>query len=333
MKFNFNNLWFTRLFSLLLAVGLFFFVNLENQSRFQSTEPTDGASITSTEIITNLPIEVNIDTDRYFVSGIPDSATLRLEGPQAIIFQTIATQSFTIRTPDLNALGSGEHTVPLLVDGVSNSIATSVSPAVVNLTVEEKQVAEYELAVVVDEDFDIADGYELLEPTLSTNTVQLSGADSTMAQIDQVIVEIASDETDIKEDLLMSAQVLVLDENGEPLNINANPSQVEINAPVVRTKKEVPIVLREGSDGEVGYAYEVSLSNAENETIIVRGAPEAVADLQNFPITVNLDGITESQVLTIPINEIPEGIEETNKEEIEVVIEVTEEIQNSLMEN
>ena len=72
MKFNFNNTWFTRIFSFILAIGLFFFVNLENQTRFQSTAPTDGASITSTEIITNLPIEVNINTDQYFVSGIPD---------------------------------------------------------------------------------------------------------------------------------------------------------------------------------------------------------------------------------------------------------------------
>ncbi len=332
MRFNFNNLWFTRIFSLLLAIGLFFFVNLENRSRFQSTEPTDGASITSTEIITNLPIEVNIDTDQYFVSGIPDSATLRLEGPQAIIFQTVATQSYTISTPNLNELGSGEHNVPLQVEGVSDSITTSVSPGVVNLTIEEKQMAEYELSVIVDEDLDISEGYELLEPSLSTNVVQLSGAASTMEQIDQVVVEISSDESNIKSDILMSAQVLVLNENGEPLNVNANPSQVEINAPVVRTTKEVPIVLREGSAGEAGYSYDISLSNAETDTITVRGEPGAVSDLQNFPVTVDLDGVTESQVTKIPIDELPEGIEEISKDEIEVVIEVTEENENSRME-
>lgn len=329
MKFNFNNPWFTRVFSFVLAIGLFFFVNLENQTRFQSTAPTDGASITSTEIITNLPIEVNINTDQYFVSGIPDSATLRLEGPQAIIFQTVATQSYTISTPDLNALGSGEHTVQLQVEGVSESIATSVSPGFINLTIEEKVMEEYELSVVVDEDLNIAEGYELLEPSLSTNIVQLSGAASTMARIDQVVVEISSDEDSINSDLLMSAQVLVLDENGEPLNVNTNPSQVEINAPVARTTKEVPIVLREGTNGEAGYSYEVSLSNAESDTMRVRGEPEAIDDLQNFPVTVDLDGITESQVITIPLGDLPPGIEEISKDEIEIVIDVTEENNNN----
>ncbi len=329
MKFNFNNLWFTRLFSLVLAIGLFFFVNLENQTRFQSTAPTDGASITSTEIITNLPIEVNINTDQYFVSGIPDSATLRLEGPQALIFQTVATQSYTVSTPDLNTLGSGEHTVQLQVEGVSESITTRVSPGFINLTIEEKETGEYELSAIIDEDLDVAEGYELLEPSLSTNIVQLSGAASTMARIDQVVVEIASSEEGINSDLLMSAQVLVLDENGEPLNVNTNPSQVEINIPVVRTIKEVPIVLREGTNGQVGYNYEVSLSNAESDTVKVRGEPEAITALQNFPVTVDLSGITESQVITIPIQELPPGIEEISKEEIEIVIDVTEENNNS----
>ena len=332
MKFNFNNPWFTRIFSFVLAVGLFFFVNLENQTRFQSTAPTDGASITSTEIITNLPIEVNINTDQYFVSGIPDSATLRLEGPQALIFQTVATQSYTISTPNLNELGSGEHTVQLQVEGVSESITTSVSPGFINLTIEEKEMGEYELSVIIDEDLDIAEGYELLEPSFSTNIVQLSGAASTMARIDQVVVEIASNEESIKSDILMSAQVLVLDENGEPLNVNTNPSQVEINAPVVRTTKEVPIVLREGTSGETGYSYEVSLSNSESDTMRVRGEPEVIAELQNYPVTVNLEGITESQVLTITLGELPAGIEEINKEELEIVIEVSQDNTNSRMD-
>lgn len=332
MKFNFNNPWFTRIFSFVLAVGLFFFVNLENQTRFQSTAPTDGASITSTEIITNLPIEVNINTDQYFVSGIPDSATLRLEGAQALIFQTVATQSYTISTPNLNELGSGEHTVQLQVEGVSESITTSVSPGFINLTIEEKEMGEYELSVIIDEDLDIAEGYELLEPSFSTNIVQLSGAASTMARIDQVVVEIASNEESIKSDILMSAQVLVLDENGEPLNVNTNPSQVEINAPVVRTTKEVPIVLREGTSGETGYSYEVSLSNSESDTMRVRGEPEVIAELQNYPVTVNLEGITESQVLTITLGELPAGIEEINKEELEIVIEVSQDNTNSRMD-
>jgi YbbR domain-containing protein len=333
MKFSFDNPWVTRIFAVVLAVGLFFFVNLENQSRFESTEPTDGASIEGSEIITNLPIEVNVDTDQYFVSGIPDSATLRIQGPQAVIFQTVATQDYTVSTPNLNELGEGNHTVELQAEGLPDSITASVSPGMVNLTIEEKQVEEHQLSVEVDEDLDIAEGYEILEPSLSTEVVQLSGAASTMAEIDRVVVEISSEEEDIRSDILISAQVLVLDASGNPLNVNANPDQVEINVPVVRTQKEVPIVLREGSGGSSDYTYELSLSNAESESIVVRGDPAVLEDLQNFPVTVNLEGITESTLVTVSIDELPEGIEEVNQEEVEVLIEATENNQNSTLNN
>lgn len=331
MKFNFDNPWITRIFALILAIGLFFFVNLENQARFQSNKPTDGASINGSEIITNLPIEVNMDTDQYFVSGIPDSATLRIEGPQAIIFQTVATQNYTITTPNLNELGEGTHSVELQAKGLSDDITASVSPGVVNLTIEEKQTEEYELAVEIDEDLDIAEGYEVLHPSLSTSVVHLSGAASTMNEIDRVIVEVSSDEQEIKSDLLTSAQVLVLDANDNLLNVNADPSQVEINAPVVRTQKEVPIVLREGNGGVAGYKYELKLSNGESESLTIKGDPEAVDDLQNFPVTVNLEGITESTLVNVPVGSLPEGIEEVNQDEVEILIEVTEENQNSTM--
>lgn len=329
MKLNFDNPWVARIFSLILAVGLFAFVNLENQTRFQSNEPNDAASIDGSEIITNVPIEVNIDTDRYFVSGIPDSASLRLQGPQALIFQTVATQSYTITTPNLNEYGEGQHTIELQVEGISDNIMSSVSPAAVTLTIEEKVIEEHSVSLEIDDGLDIAPGYEIVDPVLSTDVVQLSGAASTMAQIDRVVVQISSPEERITSDILQSAQVLVLDENNNPLNVNATPSQIEINAPVVRTQKEVPLVLREGNGKLASYEYEVSLSNSEADSIIVRGEPDAVSALENFPVVIDFEGITESTLLTIPIEEYPDGIDEVSREEIEVLIEVEEINQNS----
>src|SRR5699024_4352480 len=157
----------------------------------------------------------------------------------------------------------------------------------INLTIEEKRVEQHEVGIEINDNIDIANGFEILEPTLTNNIVNLSGAASTMEKIDRVIVEIRSDEESINSDILMLAPVLVLDVDGNPLNVNADPSQIEVLAPVVRTQKEVPIVLREGTGRASGYNYELSLSNSESESIIVRGDPEAIEELSNFPITVN----------------------------------------------
>lgn len=320
---NLDNIWVKRIFSLFLGIALFLFVNYEDQMRFQSNDPTDGASVRGTEILTNLPIEVNIDTERFFVSGIPDSATLRIDGPQAVLFQTVATQNFTVATPDLNELGEGTYTIDLQVDGLSNDLNYSVSPSTITLTIEEKRVEQYEVGIEINENLDIAEGYEILEPTLTNNLVNLSGAASTMDKIDKVIVEVRSDDEEINSDILILAPVLVLDVEGNPLNVNADPSQIEVLAPIVRTKKEVPIVLREGTGRVTGYSYEISLSNSESDSIVLRGDPEAIESLSNFPITVNFDNMIESTLVTVPVGALPEGIEEVSRDEVEVLIEVT----------
>ncbi|MDN6195328.1 MAG: hypothetical protein L0L39_02365 [Atopostipes suicloacalis] len=333
MKFDFDSPIVKRILSLLLAVLLFSFVNTENQGRFQSSSPTDGASITSSETISNLPIEVNIDTDKYFVSGIPDSATMRIEGPQAILFQTIATQNFTVSTPDLNTMGPGTHSVELIAEGLSNDLQASISPSVVNLTIEEKQVEEYDLSIEIDEEIDLADGYEIDEPSLSQNVVTISGASSTMKEIDEVIVRLSSDETEIKKDILSSAQVLVLDSEGELLNVNVSPQSVEILAPVIRTKKSLPIVLEEGKGKLPSYNYNLSLGEDEDTNLTVHGDPEVISELSNYPITVDFRELTETSLINVAVGELPEGIEEIDREEIEVLIEVEKKEKNNLESN
>lgn len=330
MKFNFDSPLMKKIVSVFIAVVLFSFVNFDNQSRFQSSEPTDGASITSSEIISNLPIEVNIDTERYFVSGIPDAATLRIEGPQAILFQTVATQNFTIATPDLNRLGTGSHSVELITKGLSSDIKSSISPGVVNLTIEEKQVEQYDIEIEIDENLDLATGFEIAEPSLSQETVTISGAVSTMERIERVVVVLSSEELEIKSDILSSAQVLVYDAEDGLLDVNVAPQRVEILAPVVRTQKELPLVLEEGTGKAIGYTYELSLGPDEATSIVVRGEPEAIAEISNFIITVNFDNLTESSLIKIPIGQLPEGIEEADREEVEVLIEVTRDRPNGV---
>lgn len=329
MRIDFDHPWVRRIFSVIVAIALFAFVNYENQSRFQTSDQNHGASIQGSEIITNLPIEVNVDPERYFVSGVPDSATLRLEGPQAVLFQTVATQSFTVTTPDLNELGEGTHSIELQVEGISSDLTASISPPVINITIEEKVVEEYELSVEISEDLSLAEGFEVSEPNLANNFVTVSGSASTMERIDRVVVEVTSDETDIKSDILLSAPVLVLDEDGTPLNVNVNPSSVEIHAPVVRNQKQIPVVLNEGTGRLAEYNYTVSLNDSESEMVTVKGDPTAIAEISNLPITVDFDGITESTVVTIPVGDLPEGIEEISKDEVDVLIEVSQNNQNN----
>lgn len=322
MKFNLDDPWFTRFVAALSALLLFAFVNYENQSVIRSTNPTDGASITSSEIITNLPIDINIDGDNYFVSGIPDSATIRLEGPQAVLIQTTVTQNFNIVTPDLNEYGVGTHRIELEAEGLSSQLNYGISPSEITLTIEEKRIEDYEISVEFDEEAHLADGFSAGEPVLSSETVQISGAVSTMAQISDVRVVVIPDSSDITEDIEMTLNILVLDDTGEPLNVNIDPQQVDVLIPVEGTQRTLPIVLRESGTPEEDLEYTLEIAQGESENITVTGDSDSIEEMNNFPIDVDVSGVTESTVREIPIV-LPEGVTDTDPKNLDIVIRVS----------
>lgn len=322
MKFNLDNRWFTRIVALIFAILLFSFVSYENQSRIRSTNPTDGASITSSEVITNVPVDARLDQDQYFISGLPDSATIRLEGPQAVLTQTTATQSFNIVLPELEELGPGTHTVELQAEGLSSQLNYSVMPSEATVTIEEKSVEEHDINVEFNESAHLAEGYRAGEPALSSDTVQITGAASTLEEISDVVVMVMPDDSDITEVIELTLNVLVMDQYGELLNVNTDPGQVEVTIPVEGTQRSVPVVLREAGTADENYEYELEVAQGEPENITVTGETEVIEELSNFPVEVDLSGVTESTRREVPLV-LPEGITDTDPQELEVIIRVS----------
>lgn len=323
MKMNVENPWISKLIALFFAIVLFSFVAYENQSRNLSTNPTDGASITSSEVITNLPIDINIDRDTYFVSGIPETATIRLEGPQAILTQTLATQSFTIETPELDELGAGTHTIELEAEGLSNQLNYSVMPAEIALEIEEKRVEEHEVRVEFNESAHLEDGYRAEAPVLSNEIVTISGALSTMEEINDVMVVVMPEGSNITEDIEMTLNVLVLDSTGDPLNVNISPQQIDVSIPVRGTQRTLPLVLEQSGVPNEDYEYALEIAQGEPENVTITGESDIIEELRNFVIEVDVSGVTESTIRTIPLS-LPEGITETDPEELDILIRVSE---------
>ena len=322
MKWNMDNPWINRLLALVLSILLFSFVTFENQSRIRSTSPTDAASITSSEVVTNLPIDINIDRELYFVSGVPETATIRLEGPQAVLTQTLATQNFDIVTPDLNALGPGRHTIPLEAEGLSTQLNYSIMPTEITVEIEEKRVEEHEVRVEFNESTHLADGYTALDPVLSNETVIISGAASTMDLINDVMVIVMPESSEIIDDIEMTLNVLVVDETGDPLNVNISPQQIDVVIPVQGTQRTLPIVLEQVGTPSEEYEYTLELAQGEPDNVTLTGETDALEALTNFTVEVDVSGVTESTIRTVPFV-LPEGITESDPSDVDVLIRVT----------
>lgn len=317
-----DNPWINRLLALVLSIVLFSFVTFENQSRIRSTSPTDAASITSSEVVTNLPIDINIDREVYFISGVPETATIRLEGPQAVLTQTLATQNFDIVTEDLNELGPGRHTIPLEADGLSSQLNYSIMPTEITVEIEEKRVEEHEVRVEFNESTHLEDGYTALEPVLSNETVIISGATSTMDLINDVMVIVMPEGSGIIDDIEMTLNVLVVDETGDPLNVNISPQQIDVLIPVQGTQRTLPIVLEQVGTPSDQYEYTLEIAQGEPDNVTLTGESDILEELTNFSVEVDVSGVTESTIRTVPFV-LPEGITESSPSDVDVLIRVT----------
>lgn len=323
MKFDLENTWKPRLASLFIAILLFFFVSYENGSKFQSNNQNTTAGVLSSEVISDIPIEVNINTNKYYVTGIPDGVTIRLEGPQSILFQTTVTQNFKVTTPNLNELGVGTHQIELEATGLSKELSYSISPAEITITIEERQEREFPVEIEVSSDLDLAEGFSMGEPETDKKTVIVTGAPSTLDQIDFVKAIVESDLQAISKDITVLANLVVLDKEGNPLNVGLDVPQVTVLIPVSETKKSVPIVLRLHGQ-QPGYEYKLSLSENESKNISVVGETSAIKEIANYPINVNVEGITETQVIDVNLDELPEGITDVSRDTVKVLVTVTE---------
>jgi len=324
MKFDLNNTWVTRIISFVLALLLFLFVSYENSSTLGGGNSGESASYSSSEVIPDVPVEIRVDEEEYFVTGVPDSVTVRMEGPQAVIAQTAITQNFNITTPNLNSLGEGTHQISLEAEDISDQIDYTISPSDVTVEIENKVTETFEPSVQFSESEFLAEGYVINDVSTSQNAVEVNGAASTMDEISEVRIVVEPSEENITDDFTMNGNVVVLDESGEPLNVNAQPQQIAVSFDLEGSTTEAPISLEQTGTPVEGYDYEISIAEGESSTVELRGDAEAIQSINEYTVPVDVSGITETTEREVPIL-FEEGITDSNLDSIQVNVEVTEE--------
>lgn len=319
MEKLYNSSWFTKLIALAFAILLFTYVNYENNSKLLTTNPLNGVSTSSSKIITNLPIVVDIDQDKYFVSGFPETASIEISGPTNIVSQTIANKAFDITAQNLNELGVGVHTINLVAEGLSSDLNYTITPSEITIEIKEKRVETFKVDVIFD-DSKLATGYVAEEPILNYETVEVSGAASTIEKIDSVQAFVPSSE-EIKTDLKKTVSVDALDVNGNQLDVIINPKEVTVSIRVNINSKPLPLKLIETGTPETDYEYELGIEDEKNTLISVTGKPEILDNLSSYPLEIDVTGIKETTTKDVNLP-LVDGLSSITPEKIAIRITV-----------
>lgn len=312
----FENTWMIRIIALLIALLLFGYVYSENYG-LTTTNRNDAISTNRNETISNLPIQINMDTSQYFLSGLPETVVLTLSGPESVLVQTLSAGDYNIVTEDLNLLGPGRHTIQLRAENISENLSYQLTPSLVNVEIEEKVTIESPVEVVFDSST-VDEEFIAGEPKLSKDTVIITGPSSTVERIDRIYVKVAPNSL-LNSDININSVIQVEDSNKNKLNVTIEPQEINVQIPIEPYEKTVPFVVKQKGTPETGKTYEFDILDEGDVTI--NGNRNLLADIDEVEIDVDVTGIKTDTIVTLPIK-LPFTTNSMSPKEVQVNVKV-----------
>lgn len=229
---------------------------------------------------------------------------------------------------DLRQRDSDTGVVPItaVVAGYEESLEVTAEVNPNNVMINVENVASKSFPISVMTVNEQRDGYELGEMTVNPERVEISGAESSVEDIQRVVAKININ--GISEDCTKEAELLIFDGNGNVMDQNALQTNlgdkgVTVDVQILPTK-EVRLDFEVSGTPATGYRY-TGMSSVP-EKVEVFGTKEVLAELNSIKIPakeLDISGADSKEEYTVDISPyLPEGIQLTDETAKNVVVTV-----------
>lgn len=221
------------LLSLFLALLLFFYATTTNYKNSE-TAAQNTESETYVHTLNNVPIDIEYDTSKYFISGFSSTVTVELRGSNRVLLQREsdeATRTFQI-VANLKELDAGTNTVKLQLANLPAGVTATLAPDAITVKIGKRvsKALPVETKVYSNQ---LAEGYSLSKVSVNVDTVKVTTDEETMAKIDR-IEAIAVDVSNLSTNYSGTAKLQAVDSDGNVLPVVL--SQTEANMQITLTK-------------------------------------------------------------------------------------------------
>ncbi|AQY51752.1 hypothetical protein PWEIH_01140 [Listeria weihenstephanensis FSL R9-0317] len=304
-----TNKWSVRIISLIFAAVLFTSVTSTGDKTLSMTDAT------YVDVINNVPVEVYYDKDNMTVSGVPDTVDVTVTGTKGLV-QLAKSQANVIAYIDLTNAKAGTQSVKIEVKNLSDRLKSTINPATAKVTLSEKVTKKYSVDVELNKSV-IADGYEAGDLTTDPKKVSITGSQATLDQIAYVKATV-SDEKDQTSSFTTKATVSAFDVNLNKLDVEIDPGEVEVNVPVSKIGKTVPLrFTQSGSPADKTVTISSITSDDRRVTII---GPDTVTDkIEQITIPIDVTQITADKTIEVTVP-VPTGATSVTPSTVKVKI-------------
>jgi len=273
-------------------------------SAVTATDPTEERIFPQPIAIT----VIGLNPDLLVVNEIPEQATVTIRAPESILEHLTNEPGLIKVTLDLSELGPGSHILtPQVSVGVSPTEITRISPSSIPVDLETLETKELPITLNLTGSLPI--GYQAEEATLGIEQVLISGPQSIVESISQVIATVDID--NVIEDVQRTIELVPIDSDGvEVTGVSLNPASITVNVPITQLGGYRNVWVTVVTYGQVAQGYRLKYYFAFPPTVTIFSTdPDLVNSLPGYIETtpINLNGASEDFEVNITLN-LPEGI-------------------------
>ncbi|MFJ7679922.1 YbbR-like domain-containing protein [Peribacillus sp. NPDC097198] len=290
-----NSAWFMRIVAFALAALLFISVNFEMESDKKSlglsTAPENG-----TETIENVPVEVYYDRENLVVSGVPETVDVTLKGAKSLLINAKSQRDFKVYV-DLSdpEISMGDRTVTFKISDLNEKLVATIDPEYAEVNVQERMTKEFKVDAEYNSSL-LEEGYTAGQPTVSPETVKITGAKDVIEKISYVKANLEI-RKGLNESVNGQATVKALDRDLNKLDVAIEPASVAVSLKVSIPSKKVSIVPEQTGKAKAGVRIKSISVDPTEVTLYGQEASLDKINALNLPVNISkVDGDTEMEL-------------------------------------
>lgn len=221
--------------SIFLALLLFFYATTTNYKNSESSA-SNNESETYVHTLSGVPIDIEYDTNKYFISGFSSTVAVELRGSNRVLLQRESdesTRTFQV-VADLRELTDGTQTVTLQLANLPPGVSATLAPDAITVKIGKKVSQSLAVEGVIYSN-QLASGYSVSKVTVDVSSVKVTTDEENMAKIDHVEA-VAVDISNLDSNYSGTAKLQAVDSDGNALPVVLSETEANIQVVVTQTK-------------------------------------------------------------------------------------------------
>ncbi|WP_125769280.1 CdaR family protein [Companilactobacillus furfuricola] len=295
MKKIVNSNYFYAFVSLCGALWLFFSVSTPGVGSTRDSNQSTSTTV-NTKATMTVPLQIQANTDDYYITGYPQSVKVTIEGPSALVTATKNTQNFSAYL-NLRKYLPGKHKVRIQQTGLNSELTYTIKPKYVTVNIQKRMSKSLPINVQYNKN-SLASGYSASKPQVSPSTVRVTGAAADVKKIDKLVVKPILPKG-IKTTFDQEVLVQALDKKGKTLNVTMEPQTVHVKIPINLPSKKVSINFTQQGSSSNGMSFSL---DSDVKSITVYGSEKQLDDIDDsINIPVDISDITSTTKKSVDI--------------------------------